>query len=162
MMRRIIFLLLILLSLPFSSIAEISKDPSSDPTNPLFLHHFDGLGLVLTSQPLDHKNYTTRSRAMLVALSVKNKIPSVDGSLPKPAATDPTYTAWTRGNNMVISWLYNYVSKDIIPSILFANTAKEIWDDLKTRFSRKNGPRIFQLRRQLTSLQQGTDDASTY
>ncbi|KAG4953895.1 hypothetical protein JHK82_039509 [Glycine max] len=54
--------------------------------------------------------------------------------------------AWTRGNNVVISWLYNSISKDIITSILFANTTKEIWDDLKTRFSRKNGPRIFQLR----------------
>ncbi|KAJ1429706.1 Retrotransposon gag domain [Sesbania bispinosa] len=99
---------------------------------------------------------------MLAALSMKNKIPFIDGSLPKPAATDPTYDAWTRGNNVVIYWLYNSVSKDIITSILFTNTAKEICDDLKTKFSRKNGPRIFQLRRQLTSLQQGTGDVSTY
>ncbi|KHN19117.1 hypothetical protein glysoja_036233, partial [Glycine soja] len=74
----------------------------------------------------------------------------------------PTYVAWTRANNVVISWLYNSVSKEIITNILFANTAKEIWDDLKTRFSRKNGPRIFQLKHQLMSLQQGTDDISTY
>ncbi|KAH1197614.1 hypothetical protein GmHk_18G051360 [Glycine max] len=47
-----------------------------------------------------------------------------------------------------------------LPSILFANTAKEISEDLKTRFSRKNGPRIFQLRGQLLSLQQGNDDVS--
>jgi len=39
---------------------------------------------------------------------------------------------------------------------------KEIWDDLKTRFLRKNGPRIFQLKHQLMSLQQGTDDINTY
>ncbi|XP_020208673.1 uncharacterized protein LOC109793619, partial [Cajanus cajan] len=142
--------------------AKTPKDPSSDPTNPLFLHHSDGPGLFLTSQPLDNKNYTTWSRAMLVALGVKNKIPFVDGSLPRPAADDPTYAAWIHGNNVVISWLYNSVSKEIITSILFANIAKEIWDDLKSRFSRKNGPRIFQLRRQLTSLQQGTDDVSTY
>ena len=81
---------------------------------------------------------------------------------PLPTTTDPTYAAWTRGNNVVICWLYNSVYKDIITSILFAKTAKEIWDDLKTRFSRKNGPRIFQLRRQLMSLQQGNDDVSTY
>ncbi|KAJ1411310.1 Retrotransposon gag domain [Sesbania bispinosa] len=102
------------------------KDPSQDPNNPLFLHHSDGPGLVLTSQPLDHKNYTTWSRAMTVALSVKNKLPLIDGSLPKPAATHPTFVAWSRANNVVISWLYN------------------------------------SLRRQLMSLQQGSDDVSTY
>ncbi|KHN46305.1 hypothetical protein glysoja_045316, partial [Glycine soja] len=133
-----------------------------DPSHPLFLHHSDGPGLILTSQPLDHKNYTTWSRAMMVAFSVKNKVAFIDGSLPMPTTVDPTYAAWTCGNNLVISWLYNSVFKDIISSILFANTAKEIWEDLKTRFSRKNGPRIFQLKRQLMSLQQGNDDASTY
>ncbi|KAJ1396108.1 Gag-polypeptide of LTR copia-type [Sesbania bispinosa] len=79
--------------------ADQAKDPSQDPTNPLFLHHSDGPGLVLTSQPLDHKNYTTWSRAMQVALSVKNKLPIIDGTLPKPAATDATSAAWTRANN---------------------------------------------------------------
>nr|KYP59020.1 hypothetical protein KK1_014445 [Cajanus cajan] len=99
---------------------------------------------------------------MQVALSVKNKLAFIDGTLPKPAITDSTFAAWNRANNVVISWLYNSVSKDIITSILFASTAQEIWDDLKTRFSRKNGPRIFQLRCQLMSLHQGMDDISTY
>ncbi|XP_020229506.1 uncharacterized protein LOC109810454 [Cajanus cajan] len=98
---------------------------------------------------------------MLVALSVKNKISFVDSSLPKPTIDDPTYAMWIRGNNVVISWLYNFVSNEIITNILFVNTAKEIWDDLKSRFSRKNGPRIFQLKRQLMSLQQGINDVST-
>ncbi|KAJ1376334.1 Retrotransposon gag domain [Sesbania bispinosa] len=113
--------------------AAPAKDPSQDVSNPLFLHHSDGPGLVLTSQPLDHKNYTTWSRAMK-----------------------------THSNNVVISGLYNSVSKDIITIILFASTAHEIWEDLKTRFSRKNSPRIFQLKCQLMSLHQGIDNISTY
>ncbi|XP_020202292.1 uncharacterized protein LOC109788067 [Cajanus cajan] len=133
-----------------------------DPRNPLFLHHSDGPGLVLTSELLDHKNYTTWSRAMHVALSVKNKLPFTDGTLSKPDVEDPTFVAWNRGNNVVISWIYNSVSKEIITSILFATTTKEIWDDLKNRFSRKSGPIIFHLKRQLMSLQQGSDDVSTY
>ncbi|KAG5094249.1 hypothetical protein JHK84_049837 [Glycine max] len=134
-------LLLITLSSAFSFgfMAAPIKDFSQDPSHPLFLHHSDGPGLILTSQPLDHKNYTTWSHAMMVALSVKNKVAFIDGSLPMPTTVDPTYVQWTRGNNLVISWLYNSVSKDIISSILFANTAKEISEDLKTRFSRKNG-----------------------
>ncbi|KAJ1405239.1 Gag-polypeptide of LTR copia-type [Sesbania bispinosa] len=69
------------------------KDPSQDPTNPLFFHHSDGPGLVLTSQPLDPKNYTTWSRAMHVALSVKNKLSFIGGSLPKPDTNHPTFVA---------------------------------------------------------------------
>ncbi|KHN29861.1 hypothetical protein glysoja_034105, partial [Glycine soja] len=99
---------------------------------------------------------------MKVDLFVKNKMAFIDNTLPKPEEKAPTYTAWTHANNVFISWLYNSVSKEIITNILFANTMKEIWDDLKTRFLRKNGPRIFQLKHQLMSLQQGTDDINTY
>ncbi|KAJ1443144.1 hypothetical protein SESBI_00426 [Sesbania bispinosa] len=74
---------------------------------------------------------------MQVALFVKNKLPLIDETLLKPAATDATFAAWTRANNIIISWLYNSVSKEIIMSILFATTAREIWEDLKTRFSRR-------------------------
>ena len=106
--------------------ATSNTDPNQDPNNPFHLHHLDGLGLVLTSQPLDYMNYTTWSRAMMVALSVKNKMTFIDGTLPKPAENVPTYAVWTHTNNVVIFWLYNLVSKDIITNILFANTVKEI------------------------------------
>jgi len=99
---------------------------------------------------------------MLVALTVKNKVGFVDGSLPKPPPTDATYLAWSRANSMVISWLFNSVSKEILNSILLATTAEEIWEDLRVRFSKNNGPHIFQLRRQLVCTQQGTDSVSTY
>ncbi|XP_020216784.1 uncharacterized protein LOC109800411 [Cajanus cajan] len=99
---------------------------------------------------------------MQVALYVKNKLAFIDGTLSKAASTDSTFASWNRANNVIISWLYNSVSKDITTSILFASTTQEFWEDLKTRFSRKNGPPIFQLRCQLMSLHQGMDDISTY
>nr|KYP35154.1 hypothetical protein KK1_043824 [Cajanus cajan] len=80
-----------------------TKDPSQDPKQPSFSTPFRWTGLVLTSQPLDHKNYTTWSRAMHVALSMKNKLSFIDGSLPKLVATDSTFAAWNRRNNVVIS-----------------------------------------------------------
>jgi hypothetical protein len=45
----------------------------------------------------------------------------------------------------VISWILNSISKDIAESVIYINTAEEMWLDLKDRFSQKNGPRIFQL-----------------
>ena len=64
--------------------ATPTTNPSQDPTNSLHLHHSDGPSLVLTSQPLDHKNYTTWSIAMKVSFSVKNKTVFIDDTLPKP------------------------------------------------------------------------------
>lgn len=99
---------------------------------------------------------------MLVALSVKNKVSFINGSLPCPAASDPNYRAWNRGNNVVISWIFNSVSKEIAASIMYSGTALEIWQDLRERFAQKNGPRVFQLRRELMSLHQGSDSVSVY
>ncbi|KAL5552502.1 hypothetical protein UlMin_039903 [Ulmus minor] len=120
-----------------------------DSSNPYFLHHFDNPGLVLVSQSLISENYASWSRAMLIALSVKNKLGFVDGSIPKPAGTYPNLSSWIRNNNIVISWILNSISKEISASIIFSVSAYEIWLDLKDRFQQSNGPRIFQLRREL-------------
>ena len=132
--------------------------------NPFFLHQADGPGMVLVSQPLTGDNYNSWSRAMLVALSVKNKLGFVDGSIEQPdeAEAPQRFAAWKRNNNVVISWIYNSVSKELVPSIMFSSSAREIWNDLRDRFQQKNGPRIFQLRKQLMSLTQGSDSVSLY
>ncbi|XP_073030872.1 uncharacterized protein [Primulina eburnea] len=140
-----------------------SRSVFDDPSSPYFLHHSDNPGLILVSQPLTGDNFASWSRAMRIALSVKNKLGFVDGSISKPAASEDTLlNAWIRNNNIVISWLLNSVSKDISASILFAESAKEIWTDLQDRFQQSNGPRIFQLRRDLITLRQDQDPVSVY
>lgn len=54
------------------------------------------------------------------------------------------------------------MSKEISASIIFADTAQEIWLDLKDRFQQSNGPRIFQLRRELITHCQGQTSVSVY
>ena len=84
---------------------------------------------------------------MLIALSVKNKLGFIDGSIPKPAASDESLlNSWIRNNNVVISWILNSVSKEISASIIFSNYTVEICNDLKDRFQQRNGPQIFELR----------------
>jgi hypothetical protein len=55
-----------------------------DPSSPLFLHSGDNLGIILVPQPLIGENYSRWSRSMLIALSAKNKLCFIDGSLSKP------------------------------------------------------------------------------
>ena len=147
-----------------------SSSPSSghrstidDPMSPFFSHHSDSQGLILVSQPLTRENYTSWSRAMLIALSVKNKLGFIDGSIPKPNISDlPLFNSWIRNNNMVISWILNSISKDISASIIFFESATEIWLDLKTCFQQSNGPRIFQLKHKLVNLAQDQSSVSVY
>ena len=57
---------------------------------------------------------------MQIALSVKNKLGFIDGSIQKPEGNDLNLLqSWTRNNNMVISWILNSVSKEISASVLF-------------------------------------------
>lgn len=100
---------------------------------------------------------------MLISLSVKSNVGFVDDSLSKPDGTNPKLLhSWIRNNNMVLSWLLNSVNKDISASLIFADTAYEVWIDLRHRFQQKNGPRIFQLKRELINLHQEQLSVSHY
>uniref|UniRef100_A0A2N9EDY1 Reverse transcriptase Ty1/copia-type domain-containing protein n=1 Tax=Fagus sylvatica TaxID=28930 RepID=A0A2N9EDY1_FAGSY len=123
-----------------SGSSPLQRDES---TNQLFLHHGDSPGTILVSQPLSGENYNTWSRSMIMALTAKNKIGFINGTITAPNdETLPSFNLWTRCNTMVISWILNSVSKDIASSVIYANTAQEMWEDLKERFAQGNGPRI--------------------
>ena len=69
--------------------SDNSRSHSIDKSSsPYFLYHSDGPGLVLVSQSLIGDNYASWSRAMLIALSVKNKLGFIDGSIKKPEGND--------------------------------------------------------------------------
>ena len=126
-----------------SSAASFSKSAIDDPCSPYFLHHSDNPGVSLVSQLLNGDNYSSWNRTMIIALSAKNKLGFVDGSVPKPDGQDVNLlNSWIHNNNVVISWILNSVSKEISASIIFSESASEIWNDLKERFQQCNAPRI--------------------
>lgn len=50
---------------------------------------------------------------------------------------------------MILSWILNALSSDLASSVVYSDTAKDIWDDLRERFSQKNITRIFEIRRDI-------------
>ncbi|CAJ2674795.1 uncharacterized protein LOC123890336 [Trifolium pratense] len=97
-----------------------------------------------------------------MALEAKNKLGFIDGSLVKPEPNNANFAFWVRCNSMVQSWLIHSTIPTIANSILWINSARDIWLDLLARFTQKNAPRIFEIRRAIANLSQGTKSISTY
>ncbi|KAG4968204.1 hypothetical protein JHK82_033912 [Glycine max] len=79
---------------------------------------------------------------MLTALSAKNKFEFLDGSIQRYASNHTLHTTWKRCNNMALSWLVHSVSHSIRQSILWMDDARDIWKDLKSRYSQGDLLRI--------------------
>ncbi|XP_031270522.1 uncharacterized protein LOC116128896 [Pistacia vera] len=99
---------------------------------------------------------------MVIALSMKNKLGFIDGSIPRPDGNDSLLNSWIRNINMVISWILNSISKEISASVIYSDFAYEMWLALKEHFQQKNGPHIFQLRCDLMNHTQGSSSVSAY
>lgn len=59
---------------------------------------------------------------------------------------------WERCNDMVGSWILNSMSPEICLSILYAETAVQIWADLKESLTQSNALKICQLKQSIVSL----------
>ena len=146
-----------------ASTSQTSVPTWEKPSSPYFLHSSENPGLILVNQPLTEENYATWSRAIIYALDSKNKIDFVDGTIKAPtSSSDPIFPTWKKCNIMVLSWLINSMSKDLISSVIYLNTAQEVWIDLKNRFSQSNGLRVFELRRMVSTLSLDNLSVSSY
>ncbi|XP_074374577.1 uncharacterized protein LOC141714986 [Apium graveolens] len=58
--------------------------------------------------------------------------------------------------------LLNSIMPEIRSSVVYLTTAKDIWDDLAIIFAESNLPRVFQLKKDLMSLSQGSISITAY
>ena len=107
---------------------------SIEISNPLYLAASDNPSTVLVSKVFDGNGFASWKRSMTLALSAKNKMGFVDGSIERPDETSNLFHNWNRVNSMVISWLLNSLSTDISESVLFLQTAEEIWSEINQRY----------------------------
>ncbi|XP_023913299.1 uncharacterized protein LOC112024884 [Quercus suber] len=141
------------------STSSVNPTPAMHPwenkSSPYFLSSGDNPGVSLVVQHLTKDNYNTWSRAILISLDAKTKLGFIDGFIPKPQSVDhPHYTAWNKCNSTILAWLFNFVSKELQSSIVYFKTAKDVWADLQNRFGQGNGPTIFDLTKEISSLVQ--------
>ncbi|XP_038979858.1 uncharacterized protein LOC120109982 [Phoenix dactylifera] len=99
---------------------------------------------------------------MRMALNAKNKLGFIDGSLSKPTSNTAEIQVWERCMDMVLSWLLNSIDKSLINTIIYCNSPREVWLDLEERFSHSNNPRVFKLKRDIYTLNQGNLSLMAY
>lgn len=88
-------------------------------------------------------------------MSRSPKLGFIDGRCKQPEEKEPNYEQWLKVDCMVRSWILNSISKDIVETFLYVNTAKELWDELKERFGEINGPLLYQIQREISTVTQG-------
>lgn len=135
----------------------ISQSSKQNPmaeyySNPLYLHSSDTPSVVLVSSVLTGPNYNAWSRSMKMVLRVWNKWGIVSGGVPTPLINHPNYETWDRCDVMVSSWILRTVSEQIAESILYIDSAKEIWDDLANKFFSIDPYRISNLHDEINNL----------
>lgn len=77
--------------------------------NPYFLHHSDDTNFVLVSDLLIESNDTSWCNAMIIGLTVNNKLGFMDGSITQPSSK--LRRSWIICNGVVTAWILNSLSK---------------------------------------------------
>lgn len=133
-----------------------------DQDNPLYLDSSDSPCMKLVSDPFDGTGFSYWKRSMTIALSARNKLGFVDGTLSKPDATSPTFNSWSCCNAMVMCWLLGSLSETIGDSVMYSNSAHEIWKELEERYGSPRGIQLFGLYKELRELSQGNNSILDY
>ncbi|KAL8156075.1 hypothetical protein AgCh_001234 [Apium graveolens] len=101
--------------------------------HPLYLHNNDHPGLVLIAKKLvGPDNYAPWSRSMQIVLNARNKYGIVNGSFEKPALDSHLYPQC------------------------------EVWNELAERFSGISGHRIYQVMKDIHTIEQGNKSVEVY
>lgn len=111
------------------SITDVPSPSHSDPnSNSLYVHNTDHAGISLVSEKLTGPgNFNSWRRSMLMALGARNKAVFVTSAYHVIDESHPDYGSWSRCNNIVCTWIVNVVDKFIAKSIIYLDTARQMW-----------------------------------
>lgn len=102
-----------------------------DPTSVYYIHPSDASTTQLVSVKFAGVGFHNWKRSMMLTLSAKNKLGFVNGSIEVPDVTSVEYKYSKRCNDLVISWILFNLDESIAKSVLFLQTARDIWEDIE-------------------------------
>lgn len=99
---------------------------------------------------------------MRIALCAKEKPCFIDGECVKPGVGRTDYERWRKADSLVTSWLLNSTSKYIVDAFLYATFARDLWKKLEESYGGPNGPLLYQIQREISSISQGGNFVFVY
>ncbi|XP_050209446.1 uncharacterized protein LOC126660145 [Mercurialis annua] len=134
-----------------------------NPNHLLYLHHADQPGAILVPQLLVEDNYNTWNKSMTMALTVKNKIRLVNGSIKEPDDEESEeHQQWNCCNDLAKTWLLGSMSKEIANSIINFKYATQMWLELPEIFSNVNVVQLFNIENEIHGCVQGNMSIGSY
>ncbi|KAL0427098.1 UNVERIFIED_CONTAM: hypothetical protein Slati_2884600 [Sesamum latifolium] len=135
---------------------------SDNLSSPYYLHPSDHPGMNICPVVFKGDNYEEWARSMRNAFRAKRKQGFLDGKFPKPTDDSDEIEDWWSVNLMLVTWIFQSIEPTLRSTISYHDTVKELWEDLKQRFSIGNGPRIQQLRSDLAKCKQDRQSVAAY
>ncbi|XP_074283061.1 uncharacterized protein LOC141607611 [Silene latifolia] len=135
-------------------------------TSQLYLHPSENPNMLLVSSKFNGTNYGLWADAFSNGLAAKNKLGFIDGKVGKPPGDEGEdnieLVAWRQCNAMVRGWLRSSIKEKLYPSISFSGGVKEIWDELRGRYTAGNALRVHQLKGELGECKQKNESVTEY
>lgn len=108
---------------------------------------------------LSRDNYLLWKAQFVPLLKGHGLLSVVDGTAPIPPVVvktttsdgeiteeiNPTYTAWEKKDQMVLSWLISSLTEPLLPLIVGHHTAQAIWEALTRAYASCSRSRVLQL-----------------
>jgi hypothetical protein len=135
----------------------IKKTPS-----PYDLNSNDNPGNLITQVQLKGENYDEWSKAIRTSLRARRKWGFVEGTIEQPKEGSSNLEDWWTVQSMLVSWVLNTIEPSLRSTISYQENVKQLWEDIKERFSIVNGPRIQQIKAELAECRQTGMSMVTY
>ncbi|KAK9747936.1 hypothetical protein RND81_02G024900 [Saponaria officinalis] len=145
-----------------ASTESTANNTASLYEDPYYLAPGDNGNLQLVSTPFDGKHYLNWSRAIKMALISKNKYCFVSGACAKPKESDKKLNDWIRVDYTVLRWLMLSISPTITNHMMYVNSSKQLWDEIKERYNQSNAPYLYQLRKSMVHIEQSGQPVVQY
>lgn len=72
------------------------------------------------------------------------------------------HSLWDRCNSIVLDWIMNTVSKDLLSTVIYASNSHKIWEDNRKMFDKVNTSRAFCPHKEIVNLVQGSSSVFGY
>ncbi|KAL4564513.1 hypothetical protein LXL04_028577 [Taraxacum kok-saghyz] len=132
-----------------------NNDDNSSSFNQSSTYNLEGshTHMFLVSNPLiGNENYIQWKYSIRIALGERGRLDSLMAQQRDQKLREKSLMIGFCNDCMVRSWLLNAISKEIAGAFIFSTTVRKLWLDLEEHFGESNGPLIYQLQRQISSI----------